>query len=114
MAKLANNNYHCVVFNNNFRDQINTEYPSLYIHQMNRIRSKPKIQEKENDEKIFLSFGNNVHLPDELIDKLNWRIGDEIYADMFDEDLKQIVIGKKLECDDAVKVLDRISELLNQ
>lgn len=102
-----------VVFEHGSSDLFNEDYPLTYIHQIKEFTRKHFEKEKENNEKIFLSFGNNVSLPEELIEKLNWQIGDEIYADIFDEDLKQIVIGKKLERGDAVKALDKISDLLN-
>lgn len=70
-------------------------------------------RQKQNDSKVFLSVDNTVKIPNELIEKMDWNILDELFVDIFDEELKQIVIGKKLERGDAVKALDRISELLN-
>ncbi len=67
----------------------------------------------KNDDKIFLSYNNTVKLPEELTKELGWKIGDEVYADIFDEELKQIVVGKKLEREDAVKALDKITHILN-
>ena len=72
---------------------------------------KPK---PKTSDKVLLSYNNTIMLPEELTEKLGWRIGDELYADMFDDELKQIVVGKKLEREDAVKVLDKISTLLNE
>ncbi|MGA9228810.1 MAG: hypothetical protein WBV92_01535, partial [Nitrosotalea sp.] len=63
--------------------------------------------------KVMLNENNGLVLPFDLTNKLNWKVGDELFADIYDEDLKQIVIGKKLEGEDAVKALDKIDEILD-
>lgn len=63
--------------------------------------------------KIVL-MNNQVPLPYELTNKLEWNEGDELFADIFNEELKQIVIGKKLSGEDAVKGLDKITAILDE
>lgn len=93
----------------NFRDIMNRM--SLIHHES--IGHFERQKEKQNNSRIFLSVDNKIKIPSELLEKMDWSISDELFADIFDEELKQIVIGKKLEHGDAVKALDRISELLN-
>lgn len=63
---------------------------------------------------LVLDQDNRVRLPQDLIDEIGLKPGDKLYADIFDEDLKQIAIGKKLSGPDAVKGMKYISELLKK
>ena len=64
------------------------------------------------ESKILLHSNNGVVIPYYLTSKLGWNEGDELFADIFDEELKQIVIGKKLSGEDAIKGLNKISLIL--
>ncbi len=68
----------------------------------------------ENDQPLVLARNNTVKLPYELTNKLKWFPNDELYIDMFDEELQEIVIGKKLEGEQAVKAMQKLSEILDQ
>ena len=67
---------------------------------------------KHFDDKIMLSDNNMIALPPTLLNQVGWKSGDELYADIFDEELEQLVIGKKLSGEDAIKGLDKISSIL--
>jgi hypothetical protein len=49
----------------------------------------------------------------DFLKKVRWNKVDELYAE-FDEELKQIVLGKKLEGADAIKALEKIAESINK
>jgi len=69
---------------------------------------------EENKDKITLEINNKIKLPNELTEKIDLSWGDELYAEIFDDELKQIVIGKKLHGKEAIKGLDKISEILKE
>jgi antitoxin component of MazEF toxin-antitoxin module len=38
----------------------------------------------------------HIRIPPALAEKLGWDIGSDIYIEVFDEDLRQALVGKKL------------------
>jgi len=80
----------------------------------NWMKLKKLVKKEAEGDKIILEIDNKIRLPNSLAQKLKISVGDEMFADIFDEELKQIVIGKKLEGKDALKGLDKISEILTK
>ncbi|MFZ0843553.1 MAG: hypothetical protein WAN80_06725 [Nitrosotalea sp.] len=88
-------------------------YKTPYYAELNYPESFQNMSFFNVEPKVMLNENNGLVLPFDLTNKLNWKVGDELFADIYDEDLKQIVIGKKLEGEDAVKALDKIDEILD-
>lgn len=52
-----------------------------------------------------------IKIPRELAAKLNWRVGDELWVEIYDEDLSQAIIGKKLKGAEAKRVAEKLGEI---
>lgn len=91
-----------------FREPLSTKQPFI----LNTYRSTwPHTIERivRNNQRLGADY--KVSIPPEMAEYAGWEIGSELWIDIFDKDLAQIVIGRKLSGDLARKSLKRLREL---
>jgi hypothetical protein len=65
------------------------------------------------DDKSYLGPDNSVIIPPEICKKVSWKTGSKLWIEVYDEDLSQIIIGKELSGEEAVKGMERLKRIIS-
>lgn len=78
------------------------------------VNIEPKTHERKDEglyQKIQPDF--TVRIPTEVVKKLNWGIGSEVWIDVHDEELSQAIIGKRLRGEEARKAIEKLERIIS-
>jgi hypothetical protein len=64
------------------------------------------------DDTTFLRQDNSIIISPEICKKLNWKIGSKLWIDVYDENLSQIIVGKELSGEEAVRGMGRLKQII--
>lgn len=71
------------------------------------------VSRRESDRYQKVQADSTIRIPRWIVEELGLDVGTEVWIDILDEDLKQVVIGKrKLQGEERGRAIDKLEELM--
>ena len=67
---------------------------SFMIERIREVKTKHIASEFDDEKRAIIFPGNRIRIPEKIMQKLHWKMGDKVWFEIVDEEIPTIEVGK--------------------